>query len=382
PVSATRRRLLLCAAMLLAQAAGSAAQPLVGSWTDLAPYPVPITNNAVTSVCDDAGCTIYSFMGMTQPSSSGSTTVASYKLESPGDGPWQPIADAPTLNGRGKIAASAVTVAGEVYLIGGYTTTVPEFTEAKFYRYDPEDDLYTELAEVPVPVDDMVAGVYRDRYIYLISGWSEGSGSVSDVQIYDTETGAWSAATPLPVRGRFGSVGGVIGDRLIFVDGASFVISHRTLVGTIDPSDPTSISWSELDVSPFAPTYRGANALTDLGCPLLLMIGGTSNPYNFSGNGYNGQPSFPLDQVTAYEPVGDRWFEVDDSAGDPHTPTMDHRGAVFFDGRWVIVGGMTGPGAAIPTVSGLEVPGLCEPVPFFEDDFESGGTSAWASTVP
>ncbi|MEO1087210.1 MAG: hypothetical protein AAFY88_23495, partial [Acidobacteriota bacterium] len=373
---------LLGSSMLLLPGA-AAAQGLTGFWSDLTPYPVPITNNAVTSVCDQAGCTLYSFMGMTDPLDSSSVTAAAFKLESPGTGAWQPIADAPLLSNRGKIAASAVTVAGEVYLIGGYTATVPELTEPGLFRYDPVDDLYVELAEVPTEVDDTVAGVYRDRYIYLISGWHGPiNGNVRNVQVYDTLTDTWTQATEIPAAGRFGSAGGVIGDRLIFIDGSNFSISHRTLVGTIDADDPAVITWTQPAASPFSPTYRAANAQSDLGCMRMLFIGGTSNPYNFSGNGYNGQPSLPLDQVMAYDPVEDVWTAVDDSGGSSHTPTMDHRGASFFDGRWVIVGGMTGPGAAISTVSALDVPQLCEALPFFEDGFESGDTSAWSGSAP
>ena len=44
---------------------------------------------------------------------------------------------APLLDGLAKIAASAISCAGEVYLIGGYAVTgKEEVTEARFFRYD------------------------------------------------------------------------------------------------------------------------------------------------------------------------------------------------------------------------------------------------------
>lgn len=116
-----------------------------GHWyaDTLAPYPTPITNNAVTSTCNPAhnldpnpqGCTFYSFMGMTRPSDPASITPKSYKLTSPAKNSWQPIADATLLNDHLKIAASAVVCAGRIYLIGGYTIEEDgrEICEKRFF---------------------------------------------------------------------------------------------------------------------------------------------------------------------------------------------------------------------------------------------------------
>lgn len=151
---ATYKGLIL--ATLICSAIGSGcAHSHHGHWyaDSLAPYPTPITNNAVTSVCNSvakldqdpslipapdinpAGCTIYSFMGMTRPSEPASITPKSYKLSSPGKNSWQPIADATLLNDHLKIAASAVVCAGRIYLIGGYTIEEDgrEICEKRFF---------------------------------------------------------------------------------------------------------------------------------------------------------------------------------------------------------------------------------------------------------
>ena len=44
-------------------------------------------------------------------------------------------------------------------------------------------------------MDDAVAGVYRERYIYLIGGWSK-TDAVRVVQVYDAQKNKWSQATP------------------------------------------------------------------------------------------------------------------------------------------------------------------------------------------
>lgn len=355
--------LVLLVVLILPARQTSAGEPT--AWSTLAPYPHPITNNAVTSVCDGGTCTIYSFMGMTDPTDTSTITAKSYKLTSPGTGSWIPIADAPLLSDKAKIAASAVNCAGDVYLIGGYTAAgFLEVTEHRLFRYDPTGNTYAQLADVPTEVDDTVAGVYQERYIYLVSGWHGPTGSnTTAVQVYDTQTDTWRQATPIPVGGRFGHAGGAVGDRLVFIDGSAdtpgFPVVHSTLVGAIDSADPGVITWTQPGASPFSQTYRAADSQGPASCDWLFFVGGTDNSYNFNGTGYNGQPSNPLDQVMAYRPASGEWMLIDDSGGAAHTPTMDHRGLVWFDGKWVTVGGMTGPGVATDFVNALSIPGVC-----------------------
>ncbi len=325
-------------------------------WTQLPPYPTPITNNAVTSVDNgDGTTTVYSFMGMTFPFSTSTITAAAYHLTWPG-GQWEPIADAPRLNGLAKIGASAVTVAGDVYLIGGYTVSrFQEVTEHRLFRYDPGTDSYVQLADVPTEVDDTVAVAYLDRYIILVSGWHGPlNTNVANVQVYDTTIDQWSQATPIPapLPGLFGHVGGIVGDRIVYFDGTKidggFTISDRVFVGQIDALDPTLISWNEVAAHPGNPTYRAAGGLSATPGGRLLIVGGTDNPYNYNGTGYNGQPATPLDQTLAYDPVGDVWDTVANVG--IHTVTMDHRGLVRIGDCWATVGGMPARNVATDAV--------------------------------
>ncbi len=333
-----------------------------GVWSELARYPMPIANNAVASLQNgDGTTTIYSFMGIEIPTSASSITAASFRLVAPG-GTWEAITDAPLLNGRGKIGANAISVAGEVYLIGGYTVGGgPEVTEPRLFRYDPIGSAYVELAEVPVEVDDTVAAVYQDRYIYLVSGWHGPiNNNVPRVQVYDTHTDVWVQATPIPgpLPGLFGHAGTIIGDRVVYLDGTKtsggFTISDRVFVGRIDAgAGVKEIAWREVAAHPGAPTYRAAASQGPAPDGRLLLVGGTDNPYNFNGFGYNGQPSFPLDQVLTYDPVTDDWREI--TAVGAHAPTMDHRGLVPAGSCWVTVGGMIAPGTATDRVYRLRV---------------------------
>ncbi|MEO1534210.1 MAG: kelch repeat-containing protein [Planctomycetota bacterium] len=351
-------RIALFVSLILTLAPLALAQPLTrdGVWTPLPELPIDVSNNAVTSVDHGDGTwTLYTFMGIRSPGNGVNATVESFRLDwSEATGPvggWQAIADAPRFNNRAKVAASAVTVAGEVYLIGGYTTGRREFTENRLFRYEPDTDSYTDLAEVATEVDDTVPAVFRDRYIYLISGWH---GPINDnttaVQVYDTQTDTWSACTPIPgpSDGLFGHVGGFVEDdtgaTLLYADGTTstgdFLPSSRVFTGRVTDADPTSIVWTEIDPHPGPNTYRAAGALGATPGGWIMAVGGTDNPYNLSGIGYNAVPSEPIAGGFAYHAESGQWRSL---VFEGKPATMDHRNLAPLGNGWALVGGMTEP---------------------------------------
>lgn len=372
------RRLVLLSLILLATPAVAKARPRVpysvppqdGRWSQLPPLPAPVSNNAVASVQrGDGTTTLFSFMGIEVPTSPATITEDCYRLDWPApigqQATWVPIADAPKLNGRGKIAANAVTVNRKPYLIGGYTVQAPlEVTEKRLFRYEETTDSWTRLSDVPVEVDDTLALVHRNRWIYLVSGWHGPTQSnVPDVQVYDTRSDSWSQATPIPGPGvgLFGHAGSISDGTLLYTGGArsgfGFPISSRTFRGEIDPAgigDPTTIQWTEISDFASPPTYRAAGSLGPTNQGFMLIAGGSDNTYNYNGTGYNGQPSNPLDQVTAFDPTSGKSRPL--TLGGTHTPTMDHRGLVPL-GRagWATVGGMTAPGQTTDRVYRLRL---------------------------
>ena len=72
------------------------------------------------------------------------------------------------------------------------------------------------------------------------------------------------------------------------------------------------------------------------------MVGGTDNPFNFEGIGYDNRPSIPLDQALLFDPVTQQWDELTIEGN--VLPTMDHRGLVRVPGGFATIGGMSGPG--------------------------------------
>jgi len=306
-------------------------------WVEGPSLPAPVSNNAVASVATEDGISVFSFLGMDSTKLWSGVTTAAYRWDvGSGDG-WRYLSPVP---GPGRLAATAQAMAGKVYVIGGYTVA-EDGTERSVPTvdvFDAETESWSRGADIPVPTDDAVSGVWRDSLIVLVSGWHDGS-NVADVQWYDPVEDRWSSASPIEGTPVFGHTGAVSGDRIIYVDGAQvvegtprFVPDTAAWQGTVDRADPARIRWSQVAMHPGPVLYRSAGAA--LG-DVALFLGGSHNPYNFNGIGYDGVPSEPLHQVLALWPSGD-WTALEP----PPVATMDHRQLGVAGGRVFLVGGM------------------------------------------
>lgn len=313
------------------------------STTAIAVLPMPVSNNAVTTVVVGDRQFVVSFAGLGPGKSHSDTLDATFVLDSV-TAEWRETAALP--GGVGRLAAVAVSVGELAYVFGGYTvaTDGTEVSMPFVHSFNPASEEFVALARMPVPVDDAVAVTYLDRYIYLISGWHD-LGNVNLVQRYDVLTDGWEQATPIPGSALFGHAGGVVGNRMVYCDGVlvhanadrsrDFVASDACFLGIIDISDGRRIDWRRLPSHPGLPRYRMAAA----GIPSLngvLFIGGSESPYNYDGIGYNGEPSDPAPGGLLFELEDSSW-RVLPIAG---AATMDHRGLVPFRDHWLTVGGM------------------------------------------
>jgi hypothetical protein len=309
----------------------------------LASLPMPVSNNAVTVVRAGGREFLVSFAGLGEGKSYRDVLGATFVLED-GAGEWQRAADLP--GGQGRLAASAASVAGQAYIFGGYTVAEDgsEVSTPWVHAFDPLTGEYRERRAMPVPVDDAVALSYQDRYIYLISGWHD-LGNVNLVQRYDALSDEWIQATPIPGSALFGHAGGIVGNRIVYCDGVTararpdrrrdFVTSGECFLGIVDQSDSRKIDWRSIAPHPGLPRYRMAAAgITSRDA--VLFIGGSENPYNYDGIGYDGKPSEPARQALLLDLRSLHWSVLPQHG---HA-SMDHRGLPEFGGRWLIVGGM------------------------------------------
>jgi N-acetylneuraminic acid mutarotase len=306
------------------------------------PLPDPVTNNAVAMIKFRGQLLLFSFMGIGAKKTSDDITSTAFSLDGK-NGKWSAIHTVPGTAGR--IGAAAAGVQGEVFLFGGYVAdarsgmVVPDVGV-----YHPASDRWFRGADIPVAVGDSVIGVYRDRYVYLVGGRSNRD-AVSNVQVYDAEKDKWAQATPIPGPAVFGHAGALVDDTIVYVDGARksepgngprYVASDECWMGKIEKHDRTKIQWTKLPKHPGPARYRIAGGGSEKD-QKIYFAGGTDNPYDYTGIGYDGKPSEPSAVTFDFNLRTGKWETINENIPDP---TMDHRGLLVTPEGLVLIGGM------------------------------------------
>jgi N-acetylneuraminic acid mutarotase len=307
--------------------------------------PVAITNNAVALVHKDNNFEMYSFNGLLSGKTWQEITNKGYRYS---DGEWNQITmpkqSLPVL------ASTAVSIDSNVYLIGGYTVNEKgeEKSVAEIFKLDTIKQEWSVVTVMPVPVDDTVALVYANRYIYLVSGWHDVD-NVNLVQVYDIKLNKWFNASPFPAPAVFGHAGGIIDNEMVICDGVkvvpkdnniegskrAFVSSPVCKIGTIQELHPDKIDWIDMPHHSTIAYYRMA-ATADIKDNRIVFVGGSDNPYNYNGIGYNGVPSEASNLIHIFDLKTNRWK----SHADIINKTMDHRSLLSDKENFYIIGGM------------------------------------------
>ena len=301
--------------------------------------PKAVSNNAVAYLSINGQDQFYSFNGLTAGKTYQDITNEAYVWQS---GDWQqlnvPVEQLPVL------ASTAVSVKDSVYLFGGYTVEADHSEKSvhNVWKISGLDHQFKAMPAMPTPVDDAVALVYQDRYIYLISGWHDVD-NVDLVQVFDTVNQTWQFATPFPLPPVFGHAGGIIDNQMLVCDGVKvikttekkqFVPSAECAIGTINRNDPLLITWQVIPHHSGTAYYRMAAASDD--ATKVYFAGGSVNPYNYDGIGYDQQPSEPSDGVRVFDLITRNWQTITNKI----PRTMDHRALLKTPHGFMILGGM------------------------------------------
>ncbi|MBR9729614.1 Kelch repeat-containing protein [Shewanella intestini] len=353
--------LLLAACLLISAPLAATIYPVL---------PEAVTNNAVAKITNHQGSYLLSFTGLAKNKDYRAVhnLAWSLKLDTP-NAQWQTIKPVPFVAPlAGRLASTAVGVADKAYLFGGYTVAKDhqEISTVDNYQFDLASNQYQRIADMPVAVDDTSAGVYQQRFIYLFGGWHN-DGNVNLVQVYDIKTNQWHQASPMPAPAVFGQAVGMIDNHVVMCDGVkvqanilkrrSYQASPVCLYGQINPKNPLRISWQKLPhfskpmpnakhigdattaLSSAKPTayYRmAATGVANKQAGVITFIGGSDNPYNYNGIGYNGKPSAANPWQYKFDIASKKWLKPTPLT----TGSMDHRGLICHQQQLLRIGGM------------------------------------------
>lgn len=343
--SASPMRRLILAASLVAlagscgHAPATAPDPVTPYWESMPSLPVARSNNAVAAVRTGTGTVVVSALGLASGKLWSNVMSDAWQLNA--EATWTPL---PMVPGPGRLASVALGVDDQMLLIGGYTVAEDhvEVSVPGIDVWSASSGAWSDGPTMPTPVDDAVASVWRDRWVVLVSGWSN-KDNVSEVQLLDLQDGSWSEGTPIPGAAVFGHAGAMWNDTLVYCDGVrvvpaegeakrSFVANEGCYLGRFG-AEVGAIDWRKLPPHPGNARYRMASGAA---AGLIVFAGGTDNPYNYDGIGYDGTPAEPTSTVFAWDVAGDRWVDLPPLP----EPSMDHRGLVNVDGSLVLVGGL------------------------------------------
>ncbi|MGW3615119.1 carboxypeptidase regulatory-like domain-containing protein [Micromonospora sp. NPDC005163] len=202
---------------------------------------------------------------------------------------WAPLADYP----GGPIMDNAMARGddGKVYVVGG--TPDGYGPTAKGYVYDPVRLLWSALPDLPVPVQKPVAAFVAGRLV-VAGGWGP-LDAVTDVQIYDPATGAWTRGAPLPAPR--GAAGSAVLDGLLYLVSGCDVGDCLTATNSVFVYDPVHDRWSSRANYPASEAFMSCGGLTGR----VICAGGVD-----FGTGNGSAAAY------SYEPRTDAWTRVAD----------------------------------------------------------------------
>lgn len=320
----------------------------------LAPLPIPVTGNAVAAMKIGKTTSLFSFMGIGQKGTWDAVTNQAFSLDL-NTGQWTELKPVPGPAGR--VDASAVAAREAVYLLGGFTVAAQgEQTSVRSVEmFQSGREVWYRAQDMPIPLDNTVVGVYRDRFIYTIGGRSQGN-PVQTVQLYDAETDKWSQATSLPGTAVFGHAGGILDDNIVYVDGAQmntsggkgrYMPATDSWMGKIDHKNPAKITWTKLPAHPGSAHFQIAAAASEHEHKIYFS-GGSEQLYGYTGQTYGGTPAAASAMTFAFDVKSGKWEVINEKT---LNPPLGNRALLVIPKGLVRIGGLEMDGKVTSNVT-------------------------------
>lgn len=213
----------------------------------------------------------------------------------------------PTQTPIGLNHSQAATYEGDLYLAGGYLDGDEPTNE--FWKYDPEADEWTKLPSMVKPRGAAGTTVVGDK-LYVAGGAPRTFGVTAEgspygtLEIYDFETGRWSAGPDMPLPRHHLVAAGLDGKLYVAGGRAGLLDANNTVppVGEFDRFDPAKGKWERLPELPFPAGYMGIAAAAGK----IVVVGGEDQVQWEDGGGWV-TPS-----AWAFDPETNRWQRLPD----------------------------------------------------------------------
>ena len=244
--------------------------------------------------------------------------------------PFEARADSPV----DRFETGAAVVDGRVYLFGGFYTPAIEAT-ARVDRYDPTTDLWTPMADMPVPVTH-VAAVRDGDFVWFFGGFvGDDPGTPStDALRYGLSTDTWELVPEAALPEARAAGGVVLVDReLHYFGGVLPDRQHSTTDHWVLDLDDLGSGWDTQSAAPM-PTPRNHFGFA-LHAGRIYAIGG-QDIHDPITQPWGTQYAVDLATVEAYDPQTNTWTTLADM---PRPRSHFEAAVTEYDGRLWIAGG-------------------------------------------
>jgi uncharacterized repeat protein (TIGR03803 family) len=182
----------------------------------------------------------------------------------------------------GAVFASAATLSGDIYVIGGDNATGTVLNDVQIYN--PTTNVWSTGTPLPVATDSTSAAVVNN--ILYVFGGSDVSSVTGAVWAYNPKTKVWTSMAPMPTP-RNGTLA-VVEKNIVYVmggnlgDGANFV-------ATVESYNPTTNKWTEETSMDGAKDFPGGGLIGTTivaagGAPSGGVVTGDTESYSATKN--------------------------------------------------------------------------------------------------
>lgn len=338
------------AAVLVSGFAASAASG-GPTWTEKAPIPVGMAEVGVAELDGK----VYAIGGTEQEPDLPPVFVSSLNMMyDPARDAWQARAPLPHASTHVGVAA----LDGKLYAIGGFANIVHMEPQDSAFVYDPQTDAWSALPGLSTPRGSVAVAAVGGK-IHAFGGREstqvvkvplppeqadlfegdlfEGFGTVTTHEVFDPATRRWSEAAPVPGPARDHVGIAVLGGKVHLFGGRTADVVDN--LGRHDVYDPATDTWASAAPLP-RPRSSGAYTVLD---GLIVYAGGECKPGSEPNTpSTDGDANTAYDDVSAYDPAGDRWVSLAPLPGARHAFGAATVGdTTYFVGGAPVCGGGT-----------------------------------------